>query len=330
MPLTLEELEDIQADCLADDVEIVFEKMSLWDETTVREYFENGGQLPEVGTQPAAAAAGPMLPPVTEAELKRWFPKWKKVEAPKFRIVCFHNAGSSESVWTGRGLRTTVDNPFVLHCRERGGELLALELPGREGRRAERRETELQRYAAADGTLTLTCTLTVTVTVTLTLTVTLTVTLTLTRYAAAIFDVLAPLVQHSPEVPYVLAGHSMGSWLLFELTKLLQTRGIPLPAQVIVSGFCAPDVAEADRPWSRNGPMDDEAFKEECRGWDVNAVVFAPSNWPTYSPIMRDDFTLFDSYVYSPAPAPLPVPVRAFYAAADKRIKQHHVEEWRR
>ena len=80
MPLTLEELEDIQADCLADDVEIVFEKMSLWDETTVREYFENGGQLPGVDTQPPGAA-GPMLPPVSEAELKRWFPKWKKVIA---------------------------------------------------------------------------------------------------------------------------------------------------------------------------------------------------------------------------------------------------------
>ena len=167
MPLTLEELEDIQADCLADDVEIVFEKMSLWDETTVREYFENGGQLPEVGTQPATAAAGPMLPPVTEAELKRWFPKWKKVEAPKFRIVCFHNAGSSESVWTGRGLRTTVDNPFVLHCRERGGELLALELPGREGRRAEPRETELQRYAAKKRTRTQTRTRTRALTLTL-------------------------------------------------------------------------------------------------------------------------------------------------------------------
>ena len=52
MPLTLEELEDIQADCLADDVEIDFEKMSLWDETTVREYFENGGQLPLVEAMP--------------------------------------------------------------------------------------------------------------------------------------------------------------------------------------------------------------------------------------------------------------------------------------
>ena len=25
----------------------------------------------------------------------------------------------------------------------------------------------------------------------------------------------------------------------------------------------------------------------------MNEVVFAPPNWPTYSPMMRDDFTLF-------------------------------------
>ena len=59
MPLTLEELEDIQADCLADDVEIDFEKMSLWDETTVREYFENGGQLPAVEAMPPASETVP-------------------------------------------------------------------------------------------------------------------------------------------------------------------------------------------------------------------------------------------------------------------------------
>ena len=38
MPLTRPQLEEIQADCLADDIEINFEKMSLWDEATVREY----------------------------------------------------------------------------------------------------------------------------------------------------------------------------------------------------------------------------------------------------------------------------------------------------
>ena len=57
MPLTLEELEDIQADCMADDVEINFEKMSSWDATTVRVYFENGGQLPAM--DPPASETGP-------------------------------------------------------------------------------------------------------------------------------------------------------------------------------------------------------------------------------------------------------------------------------
>ena len=57
MPLTLQELEDIQAECMADDVDIVFEKMSLWDEDTARDYFENGGVLPPGATLDAPKPA---------------------------------------------------------------------------------------------------------------------------------------------------------------------------------------------------------------------------------------------------------------------------------
>ena len=49
---------------------------------------------------------------VDDATFKKWFPKWKKPESkPKFRLVCFHNAGSAESNYTGRGLRMPTDNP---------------------------------------------------------------------------------------------------------------------------------------------------------------------------------------------------------------------------
>eukprot|EP00967_Tisochrysis_lutea_P054057 scaffold67421_cov33-Tisochrysis_lutea.AAC.7 len=47
MPLTLAELEEIQADLLADDVQIDFERMKLWDREKVVAYFENGGAFPE-------------------------------------------------------------------------------------------------------------------------------------------------------------------------------------------------------------------------------------------------------------------------------------------
>ena len=41
--------------------------------------------------------------------------------------------------------------------------------------------------------------------------------------------------------------------------------------------------------------------QEECRGWDVNEVVFGPAMWPTYHSLMRADFTLFDEYKFQRA-----------------------------
>jgi hypothetical protein len=47
MPLTLEELQELQSDLLADDVEIDFDRMRLWDKEKATAYFESGGTLPE-------------------------------------------------------------------------------------------------------------------------------------------------------------------------------------------------------------------------------------------------------------------------------------------
>ena len=46
MPLTLEELQDIQADNLADDIEIDFAKMSLWTKEQAVAFFETGEEPP--------------------------------------------------------------------------------------------------------------------------------------------------------------------------------------------------------------------------------------------------------------------------------------------
>ena len=43
MPLTEAELLDLQADAMADDVEIDLEKMSLWTAEQATAYFESGG-----------------------------------------------------------------------------------------------------------------------------------------------------------------------------------------------------------------------------------------------------------------------------------------------
>ena len=139
-------------------------------------------------------------------------------------------------------MRAKEDNPFVKHCNDKGGELMACELPGRESRRTEPRSKALRPYVEA------------------------------------LFPVLAPLLQE--EVPYVIVGHSMGTWFSYEFIRYLAEKGIPLPKQWVVSGFPAPSIPEKDRPWSKNAPMDDAAFKEECRGWNVNEIVFQVRGLP--------------------------------------------------
>ena len=39
-------------------------------------------------------------------------------------------------------------------------------------------------------------------------------------------------------------------------------------------------------------------MQDECRGWDINDLVFTPALWGTYQHLMRSDFQLFDSYKF--------------------------------
>ena len=110
---------------------------------------------------------------------------------------------------------------------------------------------------------------------------------------------------------------------------------MPFPSLWVVSGFPAPHIPEGERPWNKNRPMKDEPdFYDECRGWDVNEVVFQGGNWATFGGMMRDDFTLFDEYVYSPPPPSLPngefpFPIEARVLANDKRCRQKHLALWK-
>ena len=62
--LSLETLESIQSECLADDLPIDFERMRLWSEHEARRYFEGHSPPPSPKEPaPAAAAAAPPPPP---------------------------------------------------------------------------------------------------------------------------------------------------------------------------------------------------------------------------------------------------------------------------
>lgn len=84
MTLTLEQLESIQADNLADDITIDFPRMSLWNEEQADEYFASGGQKdPDV--QPPAPTAPLVPPPITPLGRKP-------------RVAILHGTASNETI----------------------------------------------------------------------------------------------------------------------------------------------------------------------------------------------------------------------------------------
>ena len=58
MVLTLEQLQELQQEAMADDVSIEFERMKLWSPDEARTYFESGGtDAPTEATEAAASSA---------------------------------------------------------------------------------------------------------------------------------------------------------------------------------------------------------------------------------------------------------------------------------
>ena len=141
----------------------------------------------------------------------------------------------------------------------------------------------------------------------------------------------------SSGVPYVIVAHSVGTWIAYELIRLLKQHSLPMPAHAFLSCFPAPDIPVAERPWTANGgsTLGDAAFQAECRGWDVNELLFSEKMWGLYGGLLRADFGLFDTYSFEGSgrgghEATMGTSITAFYASSDKKITEQHVRGWER
>lgn len=71
-------------------------------------------------------------------------------------------------------------------------------------------------------------------------------------------------------------------------------------------------------------------MQDECRGWDINDVVFSQGLWGMYQPLLRADFKLFDEYVFDEETfdKPFKFPITSFWGTKDRRVKQAMVQRW--
>ncbi|PRW20885.1 Monothiol glutaredoxin- chloroplastic [Chlorella sorokiniana] len=274
-----------------------------WSEEQIRAYFKTGGA--EVPTANGCAAANDSsladlaahFPPPDAETFRKWFPglalSRTACDNPRLRVLCFPNAGNAEDMYTseGTGVRR-APSPLLDWCRANVAECLAVQPPGRNTRSREPPFTACRDLAAA----------------------------------------LLPVVaSRLLDAPYVVVAHSVGTWVAYELLRAVQAAGLPMPTKVFLSAMASPDIPWDQRPWRQQRGLDEEQFKEECRGWDVNELVFSAALWGTYQPLMRADFTLFDEYEHTHGgQPPFAFPLITFWGSRDRRIKQHLVQGWSR
>jgi len=138
-------------------------------------------------------------------------------------------------------------------------------------------------------------------------------------------------------VPYLVWGHSVGTWVAFETLMLARQIGLPMPKAAFLNAFPAPHLPVSRRPWRRSKTLDSKGVKEELMNWDeghfqgAGKVVFDEPAWTnTWEPMMRSDFQLYDEYEFKHAGAPkFDFPLHCWHMEGEKLNKQEMIEMWK-
>ncbi|HEX2949106.1 MAG TPA: alpha/beta fold hydrolase [Armatimonadota bacterium] len=136
-------------------------------------------------------------------------------------------------------------------------------------------------------------------------------------------DILAHHLSTVPD-PYILFGHSMGATLAYEVCCQALIAGLPLPAQLIVSGRQGPAIVET----RRRSMLPSKEFRAHLKnlGGISDEVLAQPELMDMFEPIIRADFAAIETYVPSSSTL-LPIPVLVL-AGRDDEVTDDELMAW--
>lgn len=137
---------------------------------------------------------------------------------------------------------------------------------------------------------------------------------------------LAQALETWSEIPFAFFGHSMGAVVSYELTRRLRREGRQGPRLLMVSGRRAPHTSPIKGPmWN----LPDAEFMARLRelGGTPEEVLREPELMALLTRILRADFAVNDTWVYTPEP-PLDLPVTALYARSDEEVTGEQMSAW--
>jgi len=144
MPLSLQQLQALQADAMADDVDIELDKMSLWTAAEATAYFESGGAIEPPPPPPAFTA--PFTRGTEATGTSPWLSCLEKKPDAAFRMVVFSWTGNRGGQGSAHNLRRA---PLNWSQAAPAAEIYEISLPGRGMRQKEALVTDVNQLADA-------------------------------------------------------------------------------------------------------------------------------------------------------------------------------------
>ena len=125
--------------------------------------------------------------------------------------------------------------------------------------------------------------------------------------------------------PFVFYGHSIGARIAFELARNIRRKLGIRPCCLIVSGSRAPHIPEPN-PLHH---LSDNEFMNELRRFSgtPEAVLQSKELMEMFIPILRADFSIDETYVYS-EDLPLDCPIFVFGGTEDVEAKIDELKGW--
>ncbi|MBS0186126.1 MAG: thioesterase [Proteobacteria bacterium] len=127
--------------------------------------------------------------------------------------------------------------------------------------------------------------------------------------------------------PFIFFGHSIGSFISFEFTRILRRKKYPLPQHLIVSGARAPHL-----PLRRKNlhNLSEKDFISELSSYNgiPPALLENKDILSLFTPMIRADFTVSETYYYSEED-PLQCPISTFEGSEDPYVLKEEASSWK-
>jgi medium-chain acyl-[acyl-carrier-protein] hydrolase len=138
---------------------------------------------------------------------------------------------------------------------------------------------------------------------------------------------LGPALQPYLDKPLAFFGHSMGAKISFELARYLRREYRLEPSHLFVSGSGAPQLPKEGVP---DYTLPEPEFIEKVRSLNGTPpeVLDNQEIMRLLVGILRADFELVETHVYSPEP-PLNCPITAVGGLRDDEVSRDQLDAWR-